>query len=100
KIRYEDLSDADRELLRVAGNVDIIDVQLKWGPLSHSYFESPEVLSDLILLLLEDRPAGREHGRPLELVQPGFWTLPQGYPWLDERPDEREPPRESGSASR
>lgn len=79
KIGYEDLDEAERELLRLDNTVDIVDVRLKWGSYNHSYFESPEVLSDLILLLREDLPAG-ESGRPLHVIQPGFWILEEGYP--------------------
>ena len=51
----------------------------------HSYFSNPTVASDLILLLLEDRPPGAEHGRPLEVIQPGFWGLGEGYPGTEPR---------------
>ena len=35
---------------------------------------------DLILMLLEDRDAGPDHGRPLERAGPGLWILRDGYP--------------------
>ncbi len=47
----------------------------------HSYFiYNPAVISDLILLLRDDRPPGAEHGRPLEQPYPNVWVLRDGYP--------------------
>ena len=85
QIRYRDLDPNQQQLLTVATTMNAIDVRVKTRGLGHSYFSNPAVASDLILLLLEDRPPGVEHGRPLEALQPGFWGLNQGYPGVDRR---------------
>ncbi|UCD73782.1 MAG: alpha/beta hydrolase [Phycisphaerales bacterium] len=80
RVRLEDLTETERDLIRIAGSIDIIDVRIRPRALGHSYFDDPAVFSDLILLLLDDRPPGASHGRPLEVVVPGFWVLRDGYP--------------------
>lgn len=81
QVRLDDLTETERDLIRLAGSIDIIDVRVKppFFGLGHSYFATPAVLSDLILLLRDGRPAGADHGRPLEPVVPGLWVLPDGY---------------------
>jgi len=52
------------------------------GGIGHSYFrKSPEVSSDLILMLREDIDPGPP-GRPLESLGQKFWKIPKGYPAL------------------
>ena len=41
---------------------------------------SPEVLSDMILVLRDGRKPGKENGRPLEPRDDGFWNINDGYP--------------------
>ncbi len=85
QIRYKDLDPNQQQLLLTATTMNAIDVRVNTGGLGHSYFSNPAVASDLLLLLLEDRPPGKEHGRPLEALQPGFWGLDKGYPATDAR---------------
>jgi len=57
--------------------------------LGHSYYrECPSVSSDLFLILVENRLAGAEHGRPLAR-DGGVWMMNAGYPNVDELADER-----------
>jgi len=35
----------------------------------------------LILLLRDNRPPGREHGRPLKAIEPNFWEIEDGCPF-------------------
>lgn len=47
----------------------------------HGYFtEDPAVLSDIILLLRDDRDPGAASGRPLDREEGGFWEIRRGYP--------------------
>ncbi len=77
-----DLTPTMRSNLKTFTGLDIIKVTAKSGYIGHSYFHSnPSVSSDLILLLRDERAAGKEHGRPLRpILEPGFWELCQGYP--------------------
>ena len=55
------------------------------GAHGHTYWiDNPEVLSDVILVLRDEREAGREHGRPLVRSPAGVWQIFDGYP--DEGP--------------
>ncbi len=64
------------------GHFDFIDV--KTGTKTshgHGYFtEDPAVLSDIILLLRDDRDPGAASGRPLDREEGGFWEIRRGYP--------------------
>ena len=61
--------------------MDFIDARVtQLGASGHSYFiDNPAVLSDLILLLRDDRPPGAEHGRPLLHRDDGFWEIRDDY---------------------
>ena len=53
---------------------------LPCGSYGHSYFRnSPEVSSDLVLMLRDDLDPGTA-GRPLEPLDFMFWRIPKGYP--------------------
>ena len=53
---------------------------LPFGGYGHSYFRnSPEVSSDLVLMLRDDLDPGTA-GRPLESLDFMFWRIPKGYP--------------------
>ena len=59
----------------------IVDVKANTNFLGHAYFvESPEVLSDLILMLRDNRAPGAENGRPMQHREDGFWEIHNGYP--------------------
>ncbi len=83
QMRYSDLDPNQQQLLLTATTINAIDVRVNTGGLGHSYFANPAVASDLLLLLLEDRPPGAEYGRPLDPVRQGFWGLNKGYPATD-----------------
>jgi esterase/lipase superfamily enzyme len=47
---------------------------------SHDYaFAHPAVVSDLILLLRDNKPPGAEHGRPLKTEGQGVWEITNDY---------------------
>lgn len=67
-------------------SLEMIDVRASTGFLGHSYFyQSPAASSDIYLVLMEDRPPGAEHGRPLRVEQKGVWILDGNYPGLDQK---------------
>jgi len=88
-----DLSEAQQMALAssvMSSQVQLIDVKVKTDFLGHGYFISnPAVLSDLILILRDNRPPGAENGRPLLREEGGFWELYDGYPFSGRHaPDE------------
>lgn len=79
EINPEDLTQEQKELFEKVSNVDIIFYRgSSGGTFGHSYYETPEVLSDLVMLG-QGRSAGAEHGRPLEPVGPHLWVIRDGY---------------------
>ena len=87
-----DLSDAQRKALEASGmnsQIQLIDVKAKTDFFGHGYFISnPAVLSDLILILRDNRLPGAENGRPLLRGEGGFWELNDGYPYLENDDDQ------------
>ena len=82
----EDFSARERELVAALPTVEIIECRVKTKD-SHLYlFEHPATLSDMVLAIRDGRPAGAEHGRPLQPLEPGFWVLGETYL----RPEDRE----------
>ncbi len=80
-LRPEDLSEEQRARFRRTSRIDIINVTAPTGFTGHSYFRtSPEVSSDLILLLRDGKEPGAANGRPLIDRGGNFWELPEGYP--------------------
>jgi len=74
-----DWTEQQKLLLRKSGNADIIFYEgSAGGTFGHSYYETPEILSDLFMLG-EGRKAGAAHGRPLEPVAPHMWIIQDGY---------------------
>ena len=83
RIVQEDLSGVQRQRERVrgTGGAAFVSTNLKAGFIGHSYFYShPAALSDLILILRDNRGPGEANGRPLVQLSPGFWRLDDGYP--------------------
>ncbi len=79
QLNPEDFTERQISFVRKLANVDIIFYKGSGGGgLGHSYYETPEVKADLILLS-EGRPAGAEHGRPLEPIAPHLWIIRDGY---------------------
>lgn len=73
-------SDWQDTLKRLPGSA-VVDVKAKTRGLGHAYFiDSPEALSDLILVLRDGRQPGAEHDRPLLRREDGFWQIDDGYP--------------------
>lgn len=76
---FADFDPRVQTLVGALPNVDLIECRVKTRD-SHLYlFEHPAALSDMVRLVREQRPAGAEHGRPLEPVAPGFWALGEDY---------------------
>lgn len=76
-----DLSAEQQATIADGTGIDLINVAANTSFLGHSYFiDNPAVLSDLILLLRDNRPAGKEFGRPLEVDDGGVWQINDGYP--------------------
>lgn len=70
-----------QEALKHMPGATVVDVKCDTVGLGHAYFiDSPDVLSDLILLLRDGRAPGAEHGRPMHRRDDGFWELNNGYP--------------------
>ncbi len=68
------------ELLSRTDQVQVIDANVHTGFLGHSYFiTNPAVLSDLILILRDNKRPGPENGRPLNRKDGGFWTITDSY---------------------
>jgi esterase/lipase superfamily enzyme len=63
--------------------IDVIEVKVKQkGAHGHTYWiDNPAVLSDIILILGDDRSPGAEHGRPLIRADTGLWEIHDGYPF-------------------
>ena len=79
QINPDDLTEEQTRLIRDVGNVDLIFYKgTGGGSFGHSYYDSPEVLSDLFMLG-EGHKAGAEHGRPLEPIAPHMWIINDGY---------------------
>ena len=82
QINPDDLTKEQRAFFSKVENVDIIFYKgSEGGTFGHSYYDAPEVWSDMIMLG-EGRRAGVEHGRPLEPVGDRLWIIQDGY-----RPD-------------
>ena len=79
QLNPENLTERQMHFVRKVANIDVIFYKgSAGGVLGHSYYETPEVKADLILLS-EGRPIGAEYGRPLEPIAPHMWILRDGY---------------------
>ncbi len=79
QLNPEDFTERQISFVRKLANIDIIFYKgSAGGILGHSYYETPEMKADLVLLS-EGRPAGAEHGRPLESIAPHLWSIRDGY---------------------
>jgi esterase/lipase superfamily enzyme len=78
-LRLEDLKPDIRAVLPQLDNLQLINCKVS-GYTSHSYIlQHPAALSDLILLIREQRPPGAESGRPLTVPFPGVFELDNSY---------------------
>jgi esterase/lipase superfamily enzyme len=77
-----DLNEIQQQRTKHMHNVTLIDSRVDTGFIGHSYFYShPAVLSDLILILRDDRLPGAENGRPLGREGGSvFWSIDDDYP--------------------
>lgn len=81
RLREDNLTAAQRASAERLKRFDFIDVRAKLDFMAHGYFTSnPAVLSDLILVLRDDRLPGEANGRPLIDRGGSFWELQTGYP--------------------
>ncbi len=79
QLNPENFTERQMRFVRKIANMDVIFYKGSGGGgLGHSYYETPEVKADLILLS-EGRPVGAEHGRPLEPIAPHLWIIRDGY---------------------
>lgn len=90
--RVGHLQESDIDADRVDGinkqtELQLINVRVSGseGFMGHTYFiGSPAVLSDLILVLRDNKLPGKQYGRPLLKKESGFWELYDGYPNIPE----------------
>lgn len=69
------------KLAEQAVNVSVVENRSRRGLIGHAYFTSdPAASSDLILVIRDRRPPGKEHGRPLIPADVNLWVLEEGYP--------------------
>jgi esterase/lipase superfamily enzyme len=83
RIVQEDLYEVQKQRGQVKGfgTGAMVNTNLKAGFIGHSYFYShPAALSDLIMILRDNRGPGGANGRPLVQLSPGFWRLDENYP--------------------
>ena len=79
RLQKDDLDEREREIFRVVGNVNIIEVRGGTDTFRHGYFySSPEASTDLVLVLRDGLEPGSP-GRPLIHEQGNFWSIPRGY---------------------
>jgi len=77
----QSITDHQTNVLKHALNFSAIRLNSRAGSSSHDYFVSnPAVLSDLILLLKENRRPGKANGRPLKKLPNGLWQISDDYP--------------------
>ena len=84
RVTEEDVSEVSRQRAKakVQAGGALIDANVDSGLIGHSYFYShPAVLSDLILILRDNRAPGVANGRPLIRRSGGFWALEEDYPY-------------------
>jgi esterase/lipase superfamily enzyme len=78
-LQLADLTPENRALLAQVEHLQLINCKVT-GATSHSYIlQHPSALSDLILLLREQRPPGAACGRPLAVPFPGVWEMDNTY---------------------
>lgn len=69
-----------RDVLSRMSNINFIECDVTSFSTSHDYvFAHPAVVSDLILLLRDNRAPGAEHGRPLLPIDSGAWRIRNDY---------------------
>ena len=79
RLQKDDLDEREREIFRVVGNVNIIEVRGGTDTFRHGYFYSSlEASTDLVLVLRDGLEPGSP-GRPLIHEQGNFWSIPRGY---------------------
>ena len=81
RVQFADLPPSLQKIAEKTTRLSLIDARVSSGFIGHSYFYShPAVLSDLILVLRDNRPPGKEHGRPLEKLDVASWRIGDDYP--------------------
>jgi esterase/lipase superfamily enzyme len=76
----EKLSPDARKKLAALKSFSMIDCQVSGFSTSHDYaFAHPAVVSDVILLLRDDRDPGAQNGRPLTPTFKGVWRIDNDY---------------------
>jgi esterase/lipase superfamily enzyme len=79
-LRPQDFTPEAREKLSNLKGFYLINCNVSGYSGSHDYaFAHPAVVSDLILLLRDDKPPGAENGRPLIAPFEGVWEIRNDY---------------------
>ena len=79
-VRREELTESQLRLLRRSTNVDfVLYTGGGGGKFGHSYFRTPVVVADTVLLVRDGREPGAENGRPLEPLGDHFWRIGDDY---------------------
>ena len=79
-VEREALTDRQLKLLRRSTNVDFVVYSGSvGGGFGHSYFRTPAVVADTILIGRDLREPGAENGRPLEPLGNHFWEIDDDY---------------------
>lgn len=74
-----EVTERQKESLKRLRNADVIFYSGGGGgPLGHSYYKSPAVLSDCFLLL-EGKEPGASKGRPLKPLGEHLWVIDDNY---------------------
>ncbi len=81
QLSFNDLDPAYAGVVKQHPILSIVDVRAKTIKQGHGYFlDNPACLSDLILVLRDDRRPGAQNGRPLYDDPDGFWEIYDDYP--------------------
>ncbi len=81
RLTIELLTPLQKKHLAGLPRLNMIDAEVDSGLIGHGYFYShPAVSSDLILILRDNRDAGKEHGRPMLELAPNYWQIRNNYP--------------------
>ncbi|MBO6504440.1 MAG: alpha/beta hydrolase [Kordiimonadaceae bacterium] len=79
KLRAEDVSEKEQQMLALVEGVAFVRVADLSSFIGHSYYrKNPRALSDIAALIRYEAPAGSPL-RPLESAGPSFWVLPKEY---------------------
>ncbi len=80
RLQTDALTEDERQIFTNVRNVHFINVPQADGFFGHAYYrETPEVLSDIAIIIRERANPGAPE-RPLTHLRLNFWEVPDGYP--------------------